>query len=214
MHKYQHNYGVSTMGNSILAEGTFSRLTAAVTVCILASSAAIMVITIYHDYSVFPLFLSPAEGTDFIAPCKCKGSSKFVHRKCMDRCHSVKAREWFTTTPVLAIPKEISTAGLEASQINFYEINEAFSVVVLTNEKFLGLDPEKVNVHGGAVSLGHPLGCSGARILVIFLGALREKKGRFGVASICNGGGGASALVLECINTSITLELQRREIPH
>ncbi|XP_074320130.1 acetyl-CoA acetyltransferase 1-like isoform X2 [Silene latifolia] len=110
---------------------------------------------------------------------------------------AAQAPEWFTTAPALAIPKAISTAGLEASQINFYEINEAFSVVALANQKLLGLDPEKVNVHGGAVSLGHPLGCSGARILVTLLGVLREKKGRFGVAGICNGGGGASALVLE-----------------
>ncbi|KAH9607197.1 hypothetical protein KSS87_021263 [Heliosperma pusillum] len=110
---------------------------------------------------------------------------------------AAQAPEWFTTAPALAIPKAISTAGLEASQINFYEINEAFSVVALANQKLLGVDPEKVNVHGGAVSLGHPLGCSGARILVTLLGVLREKKGRFGVAGICNGGGGASALVLE-----------------
>ncbi|KAK9689510.1 hypothetical protein RND81_09G064000 [Saponaria officinalis] len=110
---------------------------------------------------------------------------------------AAQAPEWFTTAPALAIPKAISTAGLKTSQVDFYEINEAFSVVTLANQKLLGLDPEKVNVHGGAVSLGHPLGCSGARILVTLLGVLRQKKRRIGVAGICNGGGGASALVLE-----------------
>ncbi|XP_020959265.1 probable acetyl-CoA acetyltransferase, cytosolic 2 isoform X2 [Arachis ipaensis] len=105
--------------------------------------------------------------------------------------------ELFTTAPALAIPKAISNAGLEASQIDYYEINEAFSVVSLANQKLLCLSPDKLNVHGGAVSLGHPLGCSGARILVTLIGVLRQKNGRYGVAGICNGGGGASALVLE-----------------
>lgn len=115
---------------------------------------------------------------------------------------AAQAPEWFTTAPSLAIPKAISKAGLESSQIDFYEINEAFSVVALANQKLLGLDPEKVNVHGGAVSLGHPLGCSGARILVTLLGVLLQKRGRYGVAGICNGGGGASALVLELMSAS------------
>ncbi|XP_047308424.1 acetyl-CoA acetyltransferase, cytosolic 1-like [Impatiens glandulifera] len=110
---------------------------------------------------------------------------------------SAQAPEWFTTSPALAIPKAISNAGLNTSQIDYYEINEAFSVVALANQKLLGLSLDKLNVHGGAVSLGHPLGCSGARILVTLLGVLREKNGRYGVGSICNGGGGASALVLE-----------------
>ncbi|XLR15440.1 hypothetical protein S83_043378, partial [Arachis hypogaea] len=105
--------------------------------------------------------------------------------------------ELFTTAPALAIPKAISNAGLEASQIDYYEINEAFSVVPLANQKLLRLSPDKLNVHGGAVSLDHPLGCSGARILVTLIGVLRQKNGRYGVAGICNGGGGASALVLE-----------------
>ncbi|KAH9749950.1 putative acetyl-CoA acetyltransferase cytosolic 2 [Citrus sinensis] len=108
---------------------------------------------------------------------------------------AAQAPEWFTTAPSLAIPKAIANAGLEASQIDYYEINEAFSVVAIANQKLLGLDP--VNAHGGAVSLGHPLGCSGARILVTLLGVLRHKKGKYGVGGICNGGGGASALVLE-----------------
>ncbi|XP_024010969.1 probable acetyl-CoA acetyltransferase, cytosolic 2 isoform X1 [Eutrema salsugineum] len=110
---------------------------------------------------------------------------------------AAQAPELFTTTPALAIPKAIKRAGLDASQVDYYEINEAFSVVALANQKLLGLDPERLNAHGGAVSLGHPLGCSGARILVTLLGVLRAKKGKYGVASICNGGGGASALVLE-----------------
>ncbi|TYK19312.1 acetyl-CoA acetyltransferase, cytosolic 1 [Cucumis melo var. makuwa] len=107
--------------------------------------------------------------------------------------------EFFTTAPALAVPKAISHAGLEASQIDFYEINEAFAVVALANQKLLGISPDKVNVHGGAVSLGHPLGCSGARILVTLLGVLKQKGGKYGVGGVCNGGGGASALVLELV---------------
>lgn len=115
---------------------------------------------------------------------------------------AAQAPELFTTAPALAIPKAISNAGLDASQIDYYEINEAFSVVVLANQKLLALKPERVNVHGGAVSLGHPLGCSGARILVTLLGVLRQKNGRYGVGGICNGGGGASALVVELMSSS------------
>lgn len=115
---------------------------------------------------------------------------------------AAQAPELFTTAPALAIPKAISNAGLKASQIDYYEINEAFSVVALANQKLLGIGDEQLNAHGGAVSLGHPLGCSGARILVTLLGVLRQKNGRFGVAGICNGGGGASALVLELMPTS------------
>ncbi|MGI9545213.1 MAG: acetyl-CoA C-acyltransferase [Cyclobacteriaceae bacterium] len=104
---------------------------------------------------------------------------------------------WFTTTPSLAIPKAIKNAGLEAASVDYYEINEAFSVVALANNKNLELDPEKVNVFGGAVSLGHPLGCSGARIMTTLQNVLTQKDGTIGVAGICNGGGGASAIVLE-----------------
>nr|AEM42969.1 acetyl-CoA C-acetyltransferase [Siraitia grosvenorii] len=107
--------------------------------------------------------------------------------------------EFFTTAPALAVPKAILNAGLEASQIDFYEINEAFAVVALANQKLLGISPDKVNVHGGAVFLGHPLGCSGARILVTLLGVLKQKGGKYGVGGVCNGGGGASALVLELV---------------
>ncbi|GKD54949.1 acetyl-CoA acetyltransferase, cytosolic 1 [Tanacetum coccineum] len=110
---------------------------------------------------------------------------------------AAQAPEWFTTAPALAIPKAISNAGLKASEIDYYEINEAFSVVALANQTLLGIRDEQLNAHGGAVSLGHPLGCSGARILVTLLGVLRQNNGRLGVAGICNGGGGSSALVLE-----------------
>nr|VDD26598.1 unnamed protein product [Brassica oleracea] len=107
--------------------------------------------------------------------------------------------EFFTTAPALAIPKAIAHAGLESSQVDYYEINEAFAVVALANQKLLGITPEKVNVNGGAVSLGHPLGCSGARILITLLGILKNRNGKYGVGGVCNGGGGASAIVLELV---------------
>ncbi|KAI9680997.1 MAG: erg10, acetyl-CoA C-acetyltransferase [Trizodia sp. TS-e1964] len=110
-----------------------------------------------------------------------------------------KAPSKFTTAPSLAIPKALKHARVNAAQVDAYEINEAFSVVALANIKILGLDPEKVNVHGGAVALGHPLGSSGSRILITLLSVLGEKKGKIGVAGICNGGGGASALVVESL---------------
>ncbi|OAY74792.1 putative acetyl-CoA acetyltransferase, cytosolic 2 [Ananas comosus] len=110
---------------------------------------------------------------------------------------AAQAPELFTTAPALAIPKAISDAGLHASQIDYYEINEAFSVVALANQRLLGIPSERLNVNGGAVSLGHPIGCSGARIIVTLLGVLRHRNGKFGVAGVCNGGGGASALVVE-----------------
>lgn len=104
---------------------------------------------------------------------------------------------WFTTAPALAIPKALSHAGISPSQVDYYEINEAFSAVALANMKMLQLDPQKVNVNGGAVALGHPLGASGARIMVSLLNVLGQKKAKIGVAGICNGGGGASAMVIE-----------------
>lgn len=107
--------------------------------------------------------------------------------------------EWFTTAPAKAMPKAFAKAGLSKDDIDFFEINEAFSVVSLVNMEILGLDPEKVNIHGGAVSLGHPLGCSGARILVTLVHVLNQNNGRYGAAGICNGGGGASAMVIERI---------------
>lgn len=110
-----------------------------------------------------------------------------------------QAPEWFTTTPALAVPKAVAKAGLQMSAIDYWELNEAFAVVGIENSKRMKLDPAKVNVHGGAVSLGHPLGCSGARIIVTLLHVLKANKGRYGAAGICNGGGGASAMVVELI---------------
>ena len=104
--------------------------------------------------------------------------------------------EWFTTAPAKALPKALSHAGIAADQVDFYELNEAFSVVGLANIKLLDLDANKVNVHGGAVSLGHPLGCSGARIIVTLINVLHHNGGKIGAAGICNGGGGASAMVI------------------
>jgi acetyl-CoA C-acetyltransferase len=108
-----------------------------------------------------------------------------------------QAPEWFTTTPSLALPKAVSKAGLQMSDIEYWEINEAFSVVAIENAKRLGIDPSRLNVHGGAVSLGHPLGCSGARVVVTLLNVLKAHGARYGAAGICNGGGGASAMVVE-----------------
>jgi acetyl-CoA C-acetyltransferase len=108
-----------------------------------------------------------------------------------------QAPEWFTTTPSIAIPKALKNAGLEAKDVDFYEINEAFSVVSLANNKLLELEGTKVNVYGGAVSLGHPLGASGARIVTTLLSVLAQEGGKIGVTGICNGGGGASSIVLE-----------------
>ena len=108
-----------------------------------------------------------------------------------------QAPEKFTTTPSLAVPKAVKKAGLKMGDIDFYELNEAFSVVGVANIKLMSLDPAKVNVNGGAVSLGHPLGASGARIIISLINVLKQNKGKYGAAGICNGGGGASAMVLE-----------------
>lgn len=110
-----------------------------------------------------------------------------------------QAPEWFTTTPSLAVPKAVAKAGLQMSDIDFVELNEAFSVVGIVNAQKMNLDPAKVNVNGGAVSLGHPLGCSGARIIVTLINVLKQNGGKIGAAGICNGGGGASAMVVEII---------------
>lgn len=104
---------------------------------------------------------------------------------------------WFTTSPALAIPKAMKMAGVQKSDVGFYEINEAFSAVAIANNKLLGLDPSKVNINGGAVSLGHPLGASGARITITLANILKQNNSSIGVAGICNGGGGASAIVIE-----------------
>ena len=104
---------------------------------------------------------------------------------------------WFTTTPSIAIPKAMKLAKVDAKSVGYYEINEAFSAVAIANNMKLGIDPEKVNVNGGAVALGHPLGASGARIMTTLLNVLKQNNSTIGVAGICNGGGGASAIVLE-----------------
>ena len=105
--------------------------------------------------------------------------------------------EWFTTAPAKALPKALAKANLTIDEVDFFEFNEAFSVVGLANMKILELTDENVNVNGGAVSLGHPLGCSGARILVTLINVLEQQKGKIGAAAICNGGGGASALIIQ-----------------
>ncbi|HAI85344.1 MAG TPA: acetyl-CoA C-acetyltransferase [Chitinophagaceae bacterium] len=108
-----------------------------------------------------------------------------------------QAPEWFTTTPSLAVPKAVAKAGLQMTDIDFFELNEAFSIVGIANCQKMNLDSSKVNVNGGAVSLGHPLGCSGARIIVTLTHILHQHNAKFGAAGICNGGGGASAMVIE-----------------
>ncbi|HWY10998.1 MAG TPA: acetyl-CoA C-acyltransferase [Bacteroidia bacterium] len=108
-----------------------------------------------------------------------------------------QAPEWFTTTPSLAVPKAVEKADLKMSDINYFELNEAFAVVGIVNMQIMKLDASKVNVNGGAVSLGHPLGASGARIICTLINVLKQNKGKYGAAGICNGGGGASAMVIE-----------------
>jgi acetyl-CoA C-acetyltransferase len=108
--------------------------------------------------------------------------------------------EWFTTTPSLAVPKAVEKAGLKMEDIAYFELNEAFAVVGIENSRRMKLDPAKVNARGGAVSIGHPLGCSGARIMVTLIHILQQEKARYGAAGICNGGGGASAMVVESIH--------------
>ena len=107
--------------------------------------------------------------------------------------------KWFTTSPAKALPKALNKAGLSISDVDFFEFNEAFSVVGIANSKILNIDTAKVNVNGGAVSLGHPLGCSGVRIIVTLINVLAQNNGKIGAAAICNGGGGASAIVIERI---------------
>ncbi len=108
--------------------------------------------------------------------------------------------EWFTTAPSLAVPKALEKANLSIANIDYWELNQAFSVVGLANMKILGLDPAKVDVNGGAVALGHPLGNSGSRVIVTLLHVLKQNNAKLGAAAICNGGGGASAMVIESLN--------------
>ena len=117
--------------------------------------------------------------------------------KILSYADAEQAPEWFTTTPSIAVPKAVAKAGLQMQDINFWELNEAFSVVGIENSRRMKLDPATVNVNGGAVSIGHPLGCSGARIIVTLINVLKQRNGKYGAAGICNGGGGASAMVIE-----------------
>jgi acetyl-CoA C-acetyltransferase len=119
--------------------------------------------------------------------------------KVVSYADAAQAPEWFTTAPSKAVPIALGKAGLAVSDIDFWELNEAFAVVGIANTKILGLDPSKVDVNGGAVSLGHPLGNSGSRIVVTLINVLKQNGGKFGGAAICNGGGGASALIIENI---------------
>lgn len=120
--------------------------------------------------------------------------------KIVSYADAAQSPEWFTTAPSLAIPKALKKANLSVSDIDFWELNQAFSVVGIANTKELGLDPAKVDVNGGAVSLGHPLGNSGSRIIVTLINVLKQNGGKLGAAGICNGGGGASAMVIENID--------------
>ncbi len=117
--------------------------------------------------------------------------------KILSYADAEQAPEWFTTTPSLAVPKAVAKAGLQMSDISYWELNEAFAVVGIENSRRMKLDPSKVNAHGGAVSIGHPLGASGARIIVTLINVLKANNARYGAAGICNGGGGASAMVIE-----------------
>jgi acetyl-CoA C-acetyltransferase len=119
--------------------------------------------------------------------------------KIVSYADAAQAPEWFTTAPSIAIPKALEKAGLSTSDVDFWELNEAFSVVGIANTKILGLDPAKVDVNGGAVALGHPLGNSGSRVIVTLLHVLKQNNGKIGGAGICNGGGGASAMIIENI---------------
>jgi acetyl-CoA C-acetyltransferase len=123
--------------------------------------------------------------------------------KILSYADAEQAPEWFTTTPAIAVPNAVAKAGLRMEDIDYWEVNEAFSVVGIENTRRMKLDPARVNVHGGAVSIGHPLGASGARILVTLIHVLRQNKARYGAAGICNGGGGASAIVIENWDSSL-----------
>ncbi len=119
--------------------------------------------------------------------------------KLVSYADAAQSPEWFTTAPSLAVPKALEKAGMAISDIDFWELNQAFSVVGIANTKILGLNPAKVDVNGGAVALGHPLGNSGSRIVVTLINVLKQNNGRYGGAAICNGGGGASAMIIENI---------------
>jgi acetyl-CoA C-acetyltransferase len=120
--------------------------------------------------------------------------------KILSYADAEQAPEWFTTTPSIAVPKAVAKAGLKMEDISYWELNEAFAVVGIENTKRMKLDPSKVNVHGGAVAIGHPLGASGARVIVTLINVLKANNAKYGAAGICNGGGGASAMVIENVS--------------
>jgi acetyl-CoA C-acetyltransferase len=120
--------------------------------------------------------------------------------KILSYADAEQAPEWFTTTPSIAMPRAVAKAGLKMTDIQFFELNEAFSVVGIVNSEKMKLYPKQVNVNGGAVAMGHPLGCSGARIIVTLINVLKQNNAKYGAAGICNGGGGASAMVIESID--------------
>jgi acetyl-CoA C-acetyltransferase len=119
--------------------------------------------------------------------------------KIVSYADAAQAPEWFTTSPALAVPKALEKAGMQTSDVDYWELNQAFSVVGLANMKILGLDASKVDVNGGAVALGHPLGNSGSRVIVTLINVLKQNTAKIGGAAICNGGGGASAMIIENI---------------
>lgn len=117
--------------------------------------------------------------------------------KIISYADAAQAPEWFTTTPAIAIKKALNLIDLSIEDIDFFEINEAYAAVALANQEILGLDSSKINIYGGAIAMGHPLGASGARIICTLVSVLNQEKGKYGVAAICNGGGGASAMIIE-----------------
>ncbi len=138
-----------------------------------------------------------ASAVILISKEKCEELGLTAEAKLVSYADAAHEPEWFTTAPAKAVPVALKKAGLETSDIDFWELNQAFSVVGLANTKLLGLDPSKVDVNGGAVALGHPLGSSGSRIIVTLINVLKQNNGKYGAAGICNGGGGASAMVIE-----------------
>ncbi|MNQ01709.1 Acetyl-CoA acetyltransferase [compost metagenome] len=117
--------------------------------------------------------------------------------KILGYADTAKISEWFTPTPAIAIPKVLHKVGLALEKIDYFEINEAYAAVILAKQKILGLNPEKINVYGGGIAIGHPIGASGARIITTLISVLTQEDGKYGVATICNGDGGASAIVIE-----------------
>ena len=140
------------------------------------------------------VFQTPITANDLKSKAKELGAKPIAELK--GYAEAAQEPEWFTTAPAKAVPIAVAKAGLAMNNVDYWELNEAFSVVGLAYIKKLGLDAEKVNVNGGAVALGHPLGNSGSRIVVTLINVLKQNNGKYGAACICNGGGGASAIVI------------------